>query len=103
MPSPAPHQDLQDENRVLLALGHATSSLPLEELASRLEIGDERLGRALERLYERNYVQISHGLGPIADTYILTLAARADIRRRMPGADISPLPSGSNTGWRRPA
>ncbi len=103
MTSPAPDQDLQDENRVLLALVHATSSLPLEELASRLEIGDARLRRALERLHERNYVQISHGLGPIADTYILTPAARAYIRRQMPGADVPPSSSGSTTSWRRPA
>ena len=88
---------------MLLALVHATSSLPLEELASHLEIGDERLRRGLERLHERNYIQISHGLGPIADTYILTPAARAYIRHQMPGADIPPPVSGSTTSWRRPA
>ena len=103
MTFPSPDQGLQDENRVLLALVHETSSLPLEELASRLEIGDERLRQALERLHERNYVQISYGLGPIADTYILTPAARAYIRRQMPSADVPPVESGSATGWRRPA
>ena len=97
---PAARPDVDDENRMLLALVHASSSLSLEELAGRLEIGRGRLIRALQRLYERRYILVSRGIGPISDTYVLTEAARAHIRSHIPGAAVPRSAAGSPTGWR---
>ena len=100
---PAARPDVDDENRVLLALALAPSSLHLNEVADRLEINRGRLIRALERLYKRRYILVSRGIGPIADTYVLTEAARAHIRSHIPGAAVPRSEAGSPTGWRPPA
>ena len=72
-----------DEERVMLALARAESSLGLRELGARLEIPGENLRNAMQSLYQRHFLLVSRGIGQLEDTYLLSQPARAYARRSL--------------------
>ena len=73
-----------DEERVVLVLARAESSLTLGDIEGRLETSSEELREALRSLYRRRLLLASRGIGQMEDTYLLSRAAREHARRLMP-------------------